>query len=64
MSKIKAIKTLDMTPTWEGVLPVYLMAWTDGNAKGRAAASSELLRMAQLADKWVAHCKANEGKKS
>lgn len=53
MNKIKAIKTIDMTPTWESVLPIYLMAWTDGNAKGRAAAS-ELQRMARLADLYVA----------
>ncbi len=42
--------TIDMTPTWVGILPALLAAAANGNA----AANSELLRMAQLADDQVA----------
>jgi len=41
-------------PTWEGLLPLYLMAYENGQHKGRAAALSELERMAKLADLYVA----------
>jgi hypothetical protein len=41
-------------PTWAGVLPIYLMAYENGEHKGRAAAWEELQRMAKLADLYVA----------
>ena len=41
-------------PTWAGLLPLYLMAYENGAHKGRAAALSELERMAKLADLYVA----------
>lgn len=43
-----------MVPTWEAVLPIYLMAYENGEHKGRAAALSELQRMAKLADLYLA----------
>lgn len=52
MSKRK-VATIDCTPTWEGVLRLYLTVWTDGDLKGRETAIAELRKMAQLADKWV-----------
>lgn len=45
------IGTIDMTPTWVGVLPMLLAAYENGSAKGRAIALEELQRMAKLADK-------------
>ena len=50
----KEITTIDMTPTWAGVLRMLLLLWTDGDLEGRKVASEELFKMATLADKWVA----------
>ena len=41
---------IDMTPTWEGLLPLYLAAYSTGSFKGMKAAEEELTRMAKLAD--------------
>jgi hypothetical protein len=46
--------TIDLTPTWEQILPTLLVLFKDGNAKGRAAVTEELTRMAKLADLYVA----------
>lgn len=46
----KQVGTIDLTPTWSGVLPVYLAAICDGTPAAQAAARSELMRMAKLAD--------------
>lgn len=43
-----------VAPTWEAVLPIFLMAYENGENKGRAAALEELQRMALLADLYVA----------
>lgn len=48
------VETVDATPTWEAVLPIYLMAYENGKNKGRGAALEELQRMAKLADLYVA----------
>lgn len=45
---------IDMTPTWLGILPLLLAALENGTAEGRNAAMTELRRMAQLADRYVA----------
>jgi hypothetical protein len=45
--------TIDLTPTWVAVLPLYLAALADGSPTAQSAARSELLRMAQLADMAV-----------
>jgi hypothetical protein len=42
--------TIDLTPTWKGVLRLLLAGYSDGNATGRAIALEELGRMADLAD--------------
>jgi len=44
----------DMTPTWEGLLPLYLMSYENGASEGRRASLQELQRMARLADLYVA----------
>jgi hypothetical protein len=48
------MQTIDMTPTWEAVLPIYLDAIQYGNGKGYEAAVEELTRMAKLADLYIA----------
>lgn len=53
------MKTIDITPTWRGVLPLLLAAYADGTAKGRASAFAELQRMADIADAAVAAAKGD-----
>lgn len=48
------MKTENLVPTWEAVLPIYLMAYENGEHKGRSAALEELQRMARLADLYLA----------
>lgn len=52
----KTTKTIDATPTWESLVPVLL--YLVRNARTATAdIEQELVRMAQAADKWNAHCK-------
>jgi hypothetical protein len=53
-------RTIDITPTWKGVLPMLLAAWRDGNDKGRAMALEDLRRMAEAADLWNEHVEEKE----
>lgn len=46
----RQVGAVDLTPTWVGVLPVYLAAWIDGGATARQMAREELLHMARVAD--------------
>ncbi len=54
------IGTIDITPTWAGVLPIYLGVLENPNAAvvARKAALEELARMAKLADLYVAQQKS------
>jgi hypothetical protein len=47
-------RTVDMTPTWEGILPAIVALLADGvKAEARGVAIAELERMAKLADLYV-----------
>lgn len=57
---------IDVTPTWEQILPVLITLIDNGapngyqrpfESKGRAGAISELQRMAQIADAYVKQSK-------
>lgn len=66
VTKKTCIGTLDLTPTWVGVLPTLLMVLREGNAEGIKLVEDELKRMASLADRFVATTKpptvvGNEG---
>jgi hypothetical protein len=50
--------TIDMTPTWEEILPTWLTVVRDASVTGQDAALIELTRMAKLADLYVASQKA------
>lgn len=52
------MKALDCTPTWEGVLPIYLECIRKGEGAGYEAALSELRAMAQHADKYNEYLKS------
>ncbi len=54
----KLVGFIDVTPTWEEILPTLLTVYADGNATGRTAAREELERMARLADAYVKQQKA------
>lgn len=53
----KLVGFIDVTPTWEEILPTLLTIHRDGNAAGQRAAIEELTRMAKLADAYVAERK-------
>lgn len=46
-------KTVDVTPTWQGILPALLTLLQSDNLQTRQIAESELRRMAGLADGYV-----------
>ena len=52
-------ETIDLTPTWTGILPMLLMALDHGTPTGKHLAKVELTRMAALADKYAAIEKAD-----
>lgn len=48
-------KTLDITPSWQEVLPLLLRAARSDRKRNKEAvdaAVTELMRMAEAADKW------------
>jgi hypothetical protein len=50
-------QTIDLTPTWRGILPALLAIYESGD---RQTAIDEMVRMANLADKYVAFVKGEE----
>jgi len=54
------VETIEETPTWQGLMPLYLMAYENGASDGRRAALEELQRMAKLADLYVASKKGGK----
>lgn len=44
------MKTIDFSPKWEDVVPIYIQSLMFGTGKGVDAAKTELTRMAKLAD--------------
>jgi len=52
-------KTVDLTPTWSGILPALLSVIRNGETvEAQKIAEQELARMARLADAYVAATKA------
>jgi len=52
------MQTVDCTPTWQGILPMYL-AIVANSGVVTPDVRSELGRMAEAADKWVEFQNAN-----
>lgn len=48
------MKTIDATPTWEGILPLYIGGIESGTFEGIKNATEALYQMARLADLYVA----------
>lgn len=53
-AQIKAVGTINLQPTWEAMTRLFIALLEDGNAEGRETARDELLRMARIADRYVA----------
>lgn len=53
-------ESIDITPTWQAIIPIIVMTLENPDASFEAlkTAESELQRMAKLADLWVEHEKA------
>jgi len=49
-----ATQYIDMTPTWEGILPILIAGIENGTFESRKTAIEELMRMAKLADAYNA----------
>lgn len=56
------METIDLTPTWSGILPGLLAVIENGTGEGRRLAREELARMAQAADKYNELAKATKPK--
>ena len=55
-----ATQYIDMTPTWEGILPYLLTIMRDGNFVSQKLARKELTRMAKMADAYAANAAKRE----
>lgn len=44
--------TIDLTPTWAGILPALIAVIRDGTPEGQRLALEELRRMADAADRF------------
>lgn len=51
---------IDLTPTWEQILPALLAVLENGTDEGRKTVKEELRRMAQAADRWNAAAKQQD----
>lgn len=54
------MNTLNLTPTWEGLVPAFIALIENGTTEGRSTAITEITRMAQIADQAVAASKADK----
>jgi len=48
----RRVGTIDLTPTWSAVLPILILALTNGTDEGRKMATEELKNMAKAADAY------------
>jgi hypothetical protein len=53
------MKTINLTPTWSGLVQGLMAIMEGGTGESRGVARSELYKMARAADRWVAHCDDN-----
>lgn len=47
------VETIDVTPTWSGILGMLITLIENGSPEGRATAIDEMRKMARLADLYV-----------
>lgn len=51
------VGTIDLTPSWRSLIPMFIAAMQDGTPTGRAMARDELYRLADFADAHLAALK-------
>lgn len=51
-------ETIDMTPSWEGTVPILRHLFLYGNEQAKKSAMEAILKMAKLADAYVALTRA------
>jgi hypothetical protein len=51
------MKTIDMTPTWESLVPAFVYILQHSESESSKRMTNELTKMARAADLWNAHCK-------
>ena len=51
------MKHIDITPTWETAVRIYMMVLEDGTEEGKVTAREELLRLARQYDALTAGAK-------
>jgi len=54
------MRTIDMTPTWETAVRIYMMVLEDGTDESKVTAREELLRLARNYDQLTAELKQEE----
>jgi hypothetical protein len=56
MTQVKGtnMRTIDLTPSWETAVRIYIMVLEEGTEEGKASAREELLRLARQYDALVA----------
>lgn len=59
----RKVGTVDMTPTWRGLMPALVAAIENGTPAGRQIAIDELNRLANFADNAIAADKATRAAK-
>ena len=54
----ETMKTIDVTPTWESLVPVlmHILRYSE-SVTARKDIQEELTKMAQAADRWNSYCK-------
>jgi hypothetical protein len=59
MTQVKGtnMKHIDITPTWETAVRIYLLVLEDGTEEGKETAREELLRLARQYDELTADTK-------
>jgi hypothetical protein len=54
------MRTIDMTPSWETAVRIYIMVLEDGEEKGKEMAREELMRLARQYDDLTADMKQEQ----
>lgn len=58
----KEAGTINITPTWTTAAKIYLSVLLDGTPEGKKIAREEIMRMANLLDRFVADTEKNKKK--
>jgi hypothetical protein len=49
-ARVLEFKTIDMTPTWTGLMPAFFAVFENGTEEGKKIAREELMRLAAAVD--------------